>query len=89
MDKIEKQGAHVYMSPDEIDRWYITLKKEHETYLKSYGVSLYQRDSSAALWLIYLRKYQGKAVHKDTISVWQKNRPAQNIGTVRKVKKRF
>ncbi|MDP3726281.1 MAG: hypothetical protein Q8R36_03740 [bacterium] len=70
MDKIEKQGSHTYMSPDEINQWYDTLKDEHETYLKSYGVKLYQKDSSAALWLIYLRKYQGKAVHKDTISAF-------------------
>ncbi len=58
------------MSPDEIDKWYATLNVEYETYLKSYGVKLYQKGSSAALWLIYLRKYQGKAVHKDTISAF-------------------
>lgn len=56
------------MSPDEIESWYKKLQKEYEVNLASYGVKFTARKTTKALWLIYLRKYQGKLVHKDTIS---------------------
>lgn len=56
------------MSPDEIERWYKKLEKEHRVNLAQYGVKFPNRNTAKALWLIYLRKYQGKLVHKDTIS---------------------
>ncbi len=68
INKIDKHGSHTYMSPEEIEEWYKTLEEEYNTYLKKYGVKFYKKDSGKAQWLIYLRKYQGKLVHKDTIS---------------------
>src|SRR3989344_818922 len=68
MEKISKQGAHSHMSPDEVETWYETLKGEWETNLSKYGVLFPKKDVTKAFWLIFLRKYQGKLVHKDTIS---------------------
>lgn len=56
------------MSPEEIDEWYDRIKSEHEMFLSKYGVKLPARNSAEALWLVFLRKHLGKAVHKDTIS---------------------
>lgn len=68
MEKIDKQGTHTYMSPSEIQSWYKKLEKEHQTNLAQYGVKFPTRNTTKALWLIFLRKYQSKLVHKDTIS---------------------
>lgn len=68
MEKLERYGSHINMSPDEIGSWYRKLEKEHRTYLVGYGVKFPSKNSTKALWLIFLRKYQGKLVHKDTIS---------------------
>jgi hypothetical protein len=68
MERIDRQGGHLFMSPEEIEKWYETLHKEHETYLAKYGVKFPGKGTTKALWLIYLRKYQGSPVHKDTIS---------------------
>lgn len=70
MKTIEKSGAHIYMSPNEIDDWYKKLNDEHNTNLSQYGVKFPGKGSAKALWLIYLRKYQGNMVHKDTISAF-------------------
>jgi hypothetical protein len=56
------------MSPDEIESWYQKLETEYGTNLSQYGVKFPRRNTAQALWLIYLRKYQGKLIHKDTIS---------------------
>ncbi|MDO8466969.1 MAG: hypothetical protein Q7S83_02400 [bacterium] len=68
MKKIDKQGSHTFMSPEEIEDWYRKLEVEHATYLAKYGVRFPKWNTTKALWLIFLRKYQGKPVHKDTIS---------------------
>lgn len=68
MKKLEKTGAHVNMSPDEIEQWSELLKQEHETYLSKYGVMLPANWSLPFYWLIYLRKYKWILVHKDTIA---------------------
>jgi hypothetical protein len=68
MERIDRAGGHSYMSPDEIEKWYKVLEEEHATYLAKYGVSFPARDTVKALWLVFLRKYKGKLVHKDTIS---------------------
>ncbi len=56
------------MSPKEIAGWYEKLKKEHSIYLAKYGVKFPKKNTTKALWLIFLRKYQGRPIHKDTIS---------------------
>lgn len=63
-------GSHVYMSPEEIEKWWNTLEEEYNTYLKRFKVILPKKNSSNALWLVYLRKHEGKQVHKDTISTF-------------------
>jgi hypothetical protein len=68
MEKISKQGGETYMSPDEIKNWYEKLKDEWELNLSKYSVIFPKPNVVKALWLIFLRKYQGKLVHKDTIS---------------------
>src|ERR1700688_793046 len=68
MEKIDREGGHLFMSPEEIEKWYNILRNEHETYLAKYGVRLTGNGTTKALLLIYLRKYHGKQVHKDTIS---------------------
>lgn len=68
MKKLEKTGSHIYMSPEEIAKRSATLADEYETYLKKYGVSLPAVGSMPHYWLVYLRKYKGTLVHKDTIS---------------------
>lgn len=68
MKKLDKAGAHVYMSPDEIDNWYGVLENEYKTNLAKYGVKFPPRNSTKTLWLVFLRKNIGTLVHKDTIS---------------------
>jgi hypothetical protein len=68
MEKIDKHGTITCLSTEEIDQWYKLLEKEHEEYLAKYGVKFPLYNTNKALWLIFLRKYLGKAVHKDTIS---------------------
>ncbi len=68
MEKINKQGNHTNMLKSEIDKIYGNLKNEHKKYLAQYNIKLPKKDSMKALWLIYLRKYIGNLVHKDTIS---------------------
>ncbi len=65
---LDRQGKHVYMSPDEVDTWYSTLSDEHDVSLSQYSVVLPKLGTIKCLWLVYLRKYQGILVHKDTIS---------------------
>jgi hypothetical protein len=68
MKKLEKTGSHIYMSPEEIEKRSTVLQEEHETYLAKYGVMLPVTGSMPHYWLVYLRKYKGTLVHKDTIS---------------------
>lgn len=68
MEKVPKNGKHIYMPPANIESWYKQLETEHETNLAQYGVKFPKRNTAKAFWLIYLRKYLGKLVHKDTIS---------------------
>lgn len=68
MKKLDKQGGHMYMSPDEIESWYRKLKGEYKANLSQYGVKFPARNSIKALWLVFLRKNRGALVHKDTIS---------------------
>ncbi len=68
MQKINKQGEHTHISNYEIDKIYNSLENEYDIYIKQYNVKLPKKNSMKALWLIYLRKYIGQLVHKDTIS---------------------
>jgi hypothetical protein len=68
MQRLTKEGPHIYMSPQERETWYEKLKDEYETNLSKYGVVFPAPDSQKALWLIFLRKNLGIFVHKDTIS---------------------
>jgi hypothetical protein len=70
IEKLPIQGSHAFMSQDEIDKWYAILEHDYNTYLKAYDVSLPKKASSNGLWLIFLKKNQGKLVHKDTISTF-------------------
>lgn len=70
IEQLQKRGNHTFMSPEEIDKWYNKIQEEHELYLKEYNVELPKRNSSSALWLVFLRKHKGKLVHKDTISAF-------------------
>ena len=69
-EQLPIQGSHVYMSPEEIEKWWGILESEYATHLKQYNVVLPKKDSSNALWLVYLKKHEGKMVHKDTISAF-------------------
>lgn len=69
-ETLPMQGNHAFMSPEEIERWFDILEKEYATYLKQYHVSFPKKGSSASLWLVYLRKHEGKLIHKDTISAF-------------------
>jgi len=71
-EKLPLKGPHSHMSPEEIEKWYSKLKEEHEQHLEQDGVGLPRKGSAKALWLVYLRKYQGRLVHKDTISAFIK-----------------
>lgn len=68
--KLPIRGSHVFMSPEEIEKWLHVLKKEYDTYLKQYNVVFPKKNSPALLWIIYLKKYEGELVHKDTISAF-------------------
>lgn len=68
MVKLDRQGSHVYMSPDEVKSWYSALCDEYNASLMQYGVIMPKLGTAKCLWLVYLRKYQGVLVHKDTIS---------------------
>ena len=61
-------GNHIFMSPEEIEKWWTTLETEHATSLSKYSVELPKKGSGKALWLVFLRKNMGKPVHKDVIS---------------------
>jgi hypothetical protein len=68
MRQLPKHDANPYPASAEIQEIYDLLTKEHAEYLAPYGVSMPTRDSIKALWLVFLRKYQGILVHKDKIS---------------------
>lgn len=65
-------GAHITMSKKEIAHWYSIIETEHDKYLQQYHINLPKRKSAKLLWLIYLRRYMGILVHKDTISLFVK-----------------
>lgn len=67
-DKLPIHGSHTYMSPEEISDWWKIIEQEYDTHLKQYNVTLPKIGSASALWLVYLKKHEGKLVHKDTIS---------------------
>ena len=69
-EQLPIQGQHIYMSPEEIDRWWSIVEQEYNTHLKQYHVELPRKGSSGALWLVFLKKNEGKLVHKDTISAF-------------------
>ncbi len=71
--KLEKEGTHIYMSQEEINNWYSQICKEHKEYLQQYDIKLPKANSYRALQLVFLRKYMGKLVHKDTISIFIKH----------------
>ena len=58
------------MSPDEIESRYSTLQSLHNEHLLRYGVRIPTKGSNKALHLIFLHKYMGTLVHKDTISAF-------------------
>lgn len=70
MKEVPRTGPHTNMSPDGIDKWYLLLKEEYQTYLKQYGIKFPAKNSNKALQLIFLRKNKGALVHKDTISIF-------------------
>lgn len=70
IEKLPIHGNHVYMSAEEIENWWTVLEREYNTHLRSYDVTLPQKGSSSALWLVFLKKHEGKLVHKDTISAF-------------------
>jgi len=70
IEKLPLHGNHEYMSPEEIERWWMEIEKEYDTHLKQYRVSLPKKGSLSALWLVFLKKNEGKMVHKDTISAF-------------------
>lgn len=69
-EQLPVQGSHVYMSPEEIEKWWVILEEEYNTHLKQYKVALPKKGTAAALWLVFLKKHEGKLVHKDTISAF-------------------
>jgi hypothetical protein len=69
-EKLDIRGNHVYMSPEEIEKWWSILETEYNTHLRQYSVKLPKKGSSGALHLIFLKKHEGKLVHKDTISTF-------------------
>lgn len=71
-EKLPITGPHIKMSHEELNHWYEVIETEHNKYLKQYHIRLPKKESSKGLWLIYLRKYMGKLVHKDTISFFVK-----------------
>lgn len=70
IEKLSIDGKHVFMSPEETEKWWSIIEGEFNTHLKQYRVLLPKKGSAAALWLIYLKKHEGKMVHKDTISAF-------------------
>ena len=68
MKQLDKTGNLIHMSPEEIATRSATITTEHATYLQKYGVTLPRAGSLPFYWLVYLRKYKGTLVHKDTIS---------------------
>lgn len=72
METLPKFGAHCYMSIEEIYSIYDEINKVYIMHLKKYGVKIYKKlpleENSKALALIFLYKYRGKLVHKDTIT---------------------
>ena len=58
------------MSPEEIGKWAEVLHREHADFLQKYGVQLPSPGSLPYYWLVYLRKYKGFQIHKDTISAF-------------------
>ena len=63
-------GPHIYMSPDEIETRHTTLQSLHTEHLERYGVRMPTKGSNKALHLVYLHKYMGTLVHKDTVSAF-------------------
>ncbi len=58
------------MTPEELEVLFGVLKMDYEIHLKAYNVSFPKRDSIKLLWLIFLKKHEGKLIHKDTISAF-------------------
>lgn len=69
-NKLPISGNHIYMSPEEIDKWIKNLKIDHDTYLKQYNINFPKSGTAKSLWLVFLKKHQGVLVHKDTISAF-------------------
>jgi len=45
MEKLPKQGNHIYISDEEISELTNKVKYDYETYLKTYGVTLPKENS--------------------------------------------
>ena len=56
MKKLDKQGGHMYMSPDEIESWYRKLEGEYKTNLAQYGVKFPAKNSIKALCTQEIKK---------------------------------
>lgn len=63
-----KYLEHIELSDKDIEKFSLKLKEEFETYLKPLGVKFPKENTAKFYWLICLRKYIKKQVHKDAIS---------------------
>ncbi|MBZ0130478.1 MAG: hypothetical protein K8F59_15345 [Rhodobacteraceae bacterium] len=59
---------HISILPDELNSISETLRRDFQTYLKPYGVKFPTEGSQKHLWLVYLKKFQGEQIHKDSVS---------------------
>ena len=67
------EGTHTLMSPEEVNKLYSEVLSIWEKHLKSYGVTFPKFATKKMYWLVYLYKYRGRYVHKDTISAFVNN----------------
>ncbi|HGG03986.1 MAG TPA: hypothetical protein ENK28_00870 [Aliiroseovarius sp.] len=66
----EKRRNHVSIGPDEFTSITDRLRRDFKDYLSSYGVKFPNEGTQKYLWLVYLKKFQKKLVHKDEVSAF-------------------
>ena len=67
---MEKITTYTPINNQEIEKLENEIISLYETNLKSFGVKIPDKNTNMMLWLVYLYKNIGKAVHKDVISTF-------------------
>lgn len=73
---MEKIDQYIPLTDAEISKLWLDIMDHHREYLAQYNITLPKKDSNKMYWLVYLYKFQGKAVSKDVITAFvQEHKP--------------